>query len=300
MSDMIRCDTASALQDLTAEVMARHCPGIERGHRKRDRVAAGADYAATLHRSVHRLHQDLPAEIAAREADLAALEVEAEEHHASAAKTRRHLAALEAKVALSATEEKRQAAYAARLAKKEEELAALEQALDAMRQGVEAEGRAVVAGQARLRAEASAVFSEKEEVERAGQKAKRAEEAARERVEQAAAREAAALRKEAEFEAGLGVLESVVGEIDAGTMRVGETGKIQLANMASLRPAPKHLLDRIMPPAIRLVRLIDETGKKAAFVEKMMKRVTAWLRRDDLVAEARKEGEELRRDWGME
>lgn len=131
------------------------------------------------------------------------LEAEAEELHASAAKTRHHLAVLEAKVALRATEEKRQAAYAARLAKKEESLAALEQALDAMRQ----------------RVEATTLFSEKEEVERTGHKAKRADEAARK--------------------------------------------------------------------------------EEAVFVERMMKRVKVRLGGNDLVADARKDGEELRRGSGV-
>ncbi|NEK60690.1 hypothetical protein GCU56_22800, partial [Geodermatophilus sabuli] len=48
------------LQDLVFEVMSRHCEGIERGNRKYDRLAAGEDYAATVHKSVRQLHHDLP------------------------------------------------------------------------------------------------------------------------------------------------------------------------------------------------------------------------------------------------
>jgi len=61
------------LQDLVFEVMSRHCPGIERGNRKYDRLAAGEDYAATVHKSVRLLHHDLPLEIAALEQDRDAL-----------------------------------------------------------------------------------------------------------------------------------------------------------------------------------------------------------------------------------
>lgn len=57
-------------QDIAAEVMAEHAPGIERGKAVTTRRAEGDDYAATLHRSVKQLHADLPAEIAAKEAEL--------------------------------------------------------------------------------------------------------------------------------------------------------------------------------------------------------------------------------------
>lgn len=60
------------VQDLAAEVMAQHCPGIERGRSKRGRLDAGADYAATLHRTVRELHRDLPADLEAKRAEVAA------------------------------------------------------------------------------------------------------------------------------------------------------------------------------------------------------------------------------------
>lgn len=62
----------SSLQDLTAEIMGRHCPGIERGRRYGKRLAAGAEFRDILHRSVKRLHQDLPHELAEMEARLEA------------------------------------------------------------------------------------------------------------------------------------------------------------------------------------------------------------------------------------
>lgn len=58
----------SDLQTLTCEILSRFCPTIERGHRKADRLASGAVMADVVHRSVRRLHLDLPLEIAEAEA----------------------------------------------------------------------------------------------------------------------------------------------------------------------------------------------------------------------------------------
>jgi chromosome segregation ATPase len=52
--------------------MARYAPGIERGKDKWVRIDEGEDFAATVNRSVKQLHEDLPAEIAAKEAELVA------------------------------------------------------------------------------------------------------------------------------------------------------------------------------------------------------------------------------------
>ncbi|MDT0684516.1 plasmid recombination protein [Roseicyclus sp. F158] len=63
LSEAAKRGTMARLQDLAAEIMQQYEPGIERGHRKWDRIEAGADYPDTLHRSVRELHQDLPAEL---------------------------------------------------------------------------------------------------------------------------------------------------------------------------------------------------------------------------------------------
>lgn len=59
------------LQTITFEVMAQHCPGIERGNSKLNRLKAGASPSEVINRSVAQLHTDLPAEIAAKQAELA-------------------------------------------------------------------------------------------------------------------------------------------------------------------------------------------------------------------------------------
>lgn len=84
------------LQDLVFEVMSRHCSGIERGNRKYDRLAAGEDYAATVHKSVHQLHHDLPLEIAALEQDREALQAALPELTARVDEMRDRVAKLEA------------------------------------------------------------------------------------------------------------------------------------------------------------------------------------------------------------
>jgi tetrahydromethanopterin S-methyltransferase subunit G len=59
----------SRLQDIAAEVMAEHAPGIVRGERKSARIQRGDDAAQVYHRSVAELHRDLPDEIAELRAD---------------------------------------------------------------------------------------------------------------------------------------------------------------------------------------------------------------------------------------
>lgn len=63
----------SELQDLTAEVLQRYCPEIERGTRYGDRLAAGADWADVIHKTVKELHRTLPADLAAKRDALAEL-----------------------------------------------------------------------------------------------------------------------------------------------------------------------------------------------------------------------------------
>ena len=53
--------------------MQRFAPEIERGHKKKARLEAGANYPDTLHRSVRQLHEDLPVEQATLEAEIEAM-----------------------------------------------------------------------------------------------------------------------------------------------------------------------------------------------------------------------------------
>ena len=71
LSQRLKRGALREIQDLAAEVMAEHAPGIERGKAIRKRLDEGEDFAATVRRSVKQLHADLPVEIAAKEAELA-------------------------------------------------------------------------------------------------------------------------------------------------------------------------------------------------------------------------------------
>ncbi|MDE4061916.1 plasmid recombination protein [Phaeobacter gallaeciensis] len=64
----------SELQDLTAEILQRYCPEIERATRYGDRLAAGAEWADVIHKTVKQLHRELPGDLAAKRAELEALE----------------------------------------------------------------------------------------------------------------------------------------------------------------------------------------------------------------------------------
>jgi len=106
------------LQDLVFEIMSRHCEGIERGNRKYDRLAAGEDYAATVHKSVRQLHHDLPLEIEALEQKRDALQADLPELEARVEEMQDRVAKLEAEAAdreLTAAKVKRLRVYRDRL-----------------------------------------------------------------------------------------------------------------------------------------------------------------------------------------
>lgn len=86
--------------------------------KKLDRLAAGANYADTVNRSVKQLHRDLPKEVAAKRADLTALSEEATRLQGALEKAKARVAKLEAMEERSAKEEKRLATYTARLEKR--------------------------------------------------------------------------------------------------------------------------------------------------------------------------------------
>ena len=88
LSSLVKRGALRDVQTLAAEVMGRHAPGIERGTAKQTRLDRGEDYAATLNRSVKQLHEDLPFEIAAKQAELADLIEKARKNEALAKKAR--------------------------------------------------------------------------------------------------------------------------------------------------------------------------------------------------------------------
>lgn len=86
ISETAKRDVLRDLQTITGEIMGRHAPGIERGWSKLDRLKAGATPAEVVNRSVAQLHDELPLEIAAKEAKLAELEAKIEKNERLAAR----------------------------------------------------------------------------------------------------------------------------------------------------------------------------------------------------------------------
>lgn len=129
---------AAELQDITAEVMQTYCPKIERGNKKWDRIANGADYADTLNRSVKQLHQELPHEMAAKEAVLQALVDQIALLQSSLEKAQRQSTRMEARRNKTAQQLKTARKYEKRLANKEIELTKLNAEMDQARVNITA------------------------------------------------------------------------------------------------------------------------------------------------------------------
>ena len=77
----------SRLQDLAADTICRFEPSIERGNKKRDRLAAGASSSEVTHRTVRELHWDLPIEFARKQKRVAEMEMRVSELEAKNERT---------------------------------------------------------------------------------------------------------------------------------------------------------------------------------------------------------------------
>lgn len=254
------------LQDLVFEVMSRHCPGIERGNRKYDRLAAGEDYAATVHKSVRQLHHDLPLEIARLEQAREALQASLPELTARVDEMQDRVAKLEAEAKdreLTAAKVKRLRVYRDRLTDRVRDLEA--------RQG---DLEAVQAKRDRLQGEVKAL---EDRVEAAKRDQARAEEGLRrasgraqeadQRVLAIEGREARLRTSEAALRASEGVLEKREREVERreGVLRgLGQAivkvldeasawlGEAIPASVRDAVPALQRALERLRPEQKRL------------------------------------------------
>lgn len=201
------------LQDLVFEVMSRHCEGIERGNRKYDRLAAGEDYAATVHKSVRQLHHDLPLEIEVLEQKRDALQADLPELAARVEEMQGRVAKLEAEAAereLTAAKVKRLRVYRDRLTDRVRDLEARQGELEALQ-----------AKRARLTGEVKSLEERAEAAQRAGVHAEKGHRSAAERAQEAErrvlaiqGREARLRASEAALRASEGALESREREVD--------------------------------------------------------------------------------------
>ena len=251
----------SELQDLTADVMARHCPGIERGHKKFERIKAGAEYAETLNRTVKQLHQYLPVEIAKREAALAKLQERQTEMRTSIAKTEGHLQKLREKENLNEREANRLEKYEVRLKKKEVEQTEIGQRqLDVMR---------------RIDADRDALIEHRDEVAAREQKAQEVADQAR---------------------ANLKAIEAVTQELEAGTIQKSDDGKLKMQDASTLRTAPGGIVKRLVKLAGRLVDVQAKLKRKEKLFDRLTASLAAFLKRDDVLESTRAEAEGLRQE----
>ncbi len=251
----------SELQDLTADIMARHCPGIERGHKKFDRIKAGADYAETLNRSVKQLHQDLPAEIATRQAEIKTLEEQKGELDASAAKTRGYLQKLYDKRELTEKEVKNLKTYELRLAKKGAEQSEIQhRQLDMMA------------------------------------KLERAQDALKKRAAEVQEQELEAREVMDEANTSLAAIETIAHELEQGTLARDDQGKIIMNDASQVRAAPKSIAKRLVRLAGRLLNAQERSLRKERRLDRLAVALKRFLKRDDLLEHARREATELQRD----
>lgn len=203
LTNTVKRSALRGLQDDVAEVMGRYAPGIERGRSRMDRLAAGADYAETVHRSVRELHRDLPAEIEAKRKAVAELAEAEGAARGRVDEMQKRVDDLHARESLSDKQVKNLAIYERRLTERLEKLRKAQAAAEEAR--AEADRLAEIA-----RTEAQ------EETARAG----RVMEKARAMVNASVA---------------------LADEIAAGTVRMTDAGKIQAANPDAIRPGLPHL-----------------------------------------------------------
>ena len=266
LSDATKLSDLSKIQDLAADVMQRYAPEIERGRKKKDRLKASADYPGTLHRTVKQLHEDLPQEKAALEAEIAAKEERINEQNLSLEKTQKHLEKLEAKKELTEKEVKRKETYRKRLEKKTSDMAAEMEALEARRSALK---------MAMVR-ELQDIEAEKETV----------------RAEQKKAKEqiAAARRAQEAYEQGVNAIEAVLSEAEAETLSYDpDSGKTTMDDPTPLKSAPPKLRTQIVRLAKRLALVENNLFTRILRLDAHLKRVKTLLMRTDIAPETRQE-----------
>ncbi|WP_143515453.1 hypothetical protein [Pseudooctadecabacter jejudonensis] len=269
ISNATRLGDMAALQDLAAEVMQRYAPEIERGRKKKDRLQAGADYADTRHRTVKQLHEDLPLERNALEAEIADSEAKVAEQRASLEKTQRLLEKLEAKKELTEKEAKRQETYSRRLEKKQADMVAEMKALEARRSALEEAMR-------RVEAENEAVGMDRQKV----------------KEEMAAVR-----RAKDTYKTEVSAIEAVLSEAENETLSYDpETERTTMKDPTPVRAAAPKLRKQITKLAKRFAFVEDKLFTRIFRLDAPIDRIRTFLSRPDIAQEARQEAEAIVRD----
>jgi len=271
----------SELQELAAEIMREHCPGIEPGHKKRDRLAVGADLADTIHRSVRQLHEDLPAEIAKKEAELAEMESRITAKKAELDGLRAGLDELRGR------QEEAESRLAS-LDEREQKLKTRQEALDRGEQALRSQREEILALESNLKRERETLKQEQAAEQEAARKAREAVEIREQ--------EAKAARKE--FEDGLKAIASISQEAVQGTLRLVD-GRLYLNDPTAVKAVSPRIRKQLVPMMNQLARAKVEIDGLRKKLRDGLGRVGEWLCRDDLTDEARRDGEDLLDD-GMD
>jgi len=270
ISNATRLGDMAALQDLAAEVMQRYAPEIERGNKKQARLEAGAKYSDTLHRTVKQLHEDLPLEKAALEAEIEAMSQEINIQKASVAKTQGHLAKLEAKAKLTEKEIKRKRDYSKRLEKKQ---AAMAEDMERLKAGQ-------IALATTMAQEAEAIEVEKQAVRAELQKVQAQMTSAR------AAKES--------YDRGVNAIEAVLTEAENETLVYDpDTGKTTMQDPTPLKNTPPRLRTQIVKLAKRVALIESNLFARIFRLEQQISRIRAFLTRNDIEPEAKIEAREI-------
>lgn len=270
ISNATRIGDMSALQDLAAEVMQRYAPEIERGNKKKARLEAGAKYSDTLYRTVKQLHQDLPQEKAAMEAEIAAMSQQINEQKASVAKTQKHLATLEAKAVLTEKEIKRKETYSKRLEKKQ---AAMAEDMERLKAGQIALARTMAQEAEAIKVEKQAVRAERQGVQAQMNTAR----AAKETYDRAAK-----------------AIEAVLTEAENETLVYDpDTGKTTMQDPTPLKNTPARLRTQIVKLAKRVALVESKLFARIFRLDEQISRIKAFLTRNDIEPETKIEAQEI-------
>ena len=263
------------LQTITAQVMARHAPGIERGRSKFDRLQAGADPVDVVNKSVKELHDALPAEIAAKRAEADAARAALVDAQARVDEMQARVEKLQAKERdLTAAETKRLATYEKRLADRLSEVEAAEGAVSVARSEVDRlTGLADDAEQRRRIAEVDTaqIVSEGERKREAAAKEAETRKSEAEKIAvdrlAAADRDAAKIREEAvrSADAVAGAFSALAVQIRQGTISQNEHGQIVSDNIPALRPGGAPLVEvvRTLIPLTSALKSSNEAAMRA-------------------------------------
>ena len=126
-------------------------------------------------------------------------------------------------------------------------------------------------------------------------KLRKAREVTQERARAVAEREAAAEAKEAEVQADLDAVDTVVSELEAGTLEE-RNGKVLIRNPAPVRNASDRVRKRLLSLAQRILGLERDVRRNADRLTRLTGALQRGLSRDDLTSDARREGEALRNE----